>query len=277
MASVEVNLFDSKKFNDTLRLYVMAQRKELADSINHIAKNIAYMASQFTEPSGSKASASSNIKSSLENLPITKDDGRKRSGNTAFVGALKLMNWQRKNSGLPPVGGSRFRKTGNFRRVIRRDEDGEIKSYNYIEKRKKVTSKRGLLATGKLRKFIARRANSAKFIKIGWVASYQKFLRGAASGGEGFKQGTADKVGDAKLAKPGVVVEAMTINRAGQYDIRFNPKRTSGMNTPGRTTSGAIRIGTPALIKAIEFVRKDMISYIMPRLQRIANRYNARG
>jgi len=277
MASVEVNLFNSTRFNDALRLYVMAQRKELADSINHIAKNIAYRASQFTEPSGSKASASANIKARLENLPITKDGGRKRTGNTSIVGALKLMNWQRKNSGLPPVGGSRFRKTGNFRRVIRRDEDGEITSYDYVEKRKKITSQKGLLATGKLRKFIARRASSAKFIKIGWVASYQKFLRGAASGGEGFKQSTADQVGDAKLAKPGVVVEAMTINRAGQYDIRFKPKKISGMGTPGRTTSGAIKVGTPALIKAIEFVRKDMISYILPRLQRIANKYNSRG
>lgn len=276
MASVDVKLFESQKFNDVLKLYVLAQRKELADSINHIAKNVAFRASQFTEPSGSKSAAMAKIKSSLENLPITKDNGRKRTGNTRLVGVMKLMNWQRKNSGLKPVGGGKFKKTGTFRRVVKRDEDGEITSISYRESRKRIGKGGTLFADGKLRKFLNRRAAGAKFTKIGWLASVDKFTKGSASTRDGFSSRTANLVGDAKLAVPGPVVEALTINRAGQFDVRFKPARTSGVNTPGRMTSGAIRIGTPALVKAIEFVRKDMIAYIVPRLQRIASRFNAK-
>lgn len=276
MASVDVKLFESQKFNDVLKLYVLAQRKELADSINHIAKNVAFRASQFTEPSGSKSAAMAKIKSSLENLPITKDNGRKRTGDTRLVGVMKLMNWQRKNSGLDPVGGGKFKKTGTFRRVIKRDEDGEITSISYRESRKRIGKGSTLVATGKLRKFLNRRAAGAKFTKIGWLASVDKFTKGSASSREGFSSRTTNLIGDAKLAVPGPIVEALTINRAGQFDVRFKPARTSGANTPGRVTSGAIRIGTPALVKAIEFVRKDMIAYIAPRLQRIASRFNAK-
>ena len=212
----------------------------------------------------------------MENLPITKDNGRKRTGDTRLVGAMKLMNWQRKNSGLKPVGGGKFKKTGTFRRVVKRDEDGEITSISYRESRKRIGKGGTLFATGKLRKFLNRRASGAKFTRIGWLASVDKFTKNTASSREGFSSRTTNLIGDAKLAVPGPVVEALTINRAGQFDVRFKPARTSGVNTPGRVTSGAIKLGTPALIKAIEFVRKDMIAYIVPRLQRIASRINTR-
>lgn len=269
MAGVEVDLFKSNKFNDALRLYVLAQRKELADSINHVAGNVAFRASEFTEPTGTKSAASAKIRSSLEGLPITKDNGRKRYGNTAYVGALKLMNWQRKNSGLVPVG-----NTKNLRSF------GPSMSRRASQKRMgKLTEAGGRqnrFADGKLYKFISRRAGAAKFIRIGWAAAAAKFKKPFSRGREGFNDATLQRIGGAQLAKPGPIVEALVINRAGIYDVRFKPKRISGTGTPGRTTSGAIAVGTPALVKAIEFVSKDMMAYVLPRLQRIANQFNAK-
>lgn len=282
MAGVEVDLFKSNKFNDALRLYVLAQRKELADSINHIAGNVAFRASEFTEPTGTKSAASLRIRASLEGLPITKDNGRKRYGSTRFVGALKLMNWQRKNSGLVPVGNSRNRIV-DYKKSFKRDEDGEITGTIYRAIRKKsmgrLTEKGGrknAFADGKLKKFISRRASAAKFIRIGWAAAAAKFKKPFSRGREGFNDATLQRIGGAQLAKPGPVVEALVINRAGVFDVRFKPKRISGTGTPGRTTSGAIAIGGPALVKAIDFVSKDMMAYVLPRLQRIANRFNAK-
>lgn len=269
MAGIEVNLFDSKKFNDALQLYVMAQRKELADAINHVAGNVAFRASEFTEPTVPKSAASAKIRSSLEGLPITKDNGRKRYGNTAYVGALKLMNWQRKNSGLVPVGNTK--KLRSFGPSMSRRA-----SQKRMGKLTEAGGRQNRFADGKLYKFISRRASAAKFIRIGWAAAAQKFKKPFSRGREGFNDATIQRIGGAQLAKPGPMVEAVIINRAGGYDARFKPKRISGTNTPGRTTSGAIAIGTPALIKAMDFVSKDMMQYVATRLQRVASRFNAK-
>lgn len=195
----------------------------MAEAINEKMTNIALKSAKFTEPTTSKSAASSRLKHQLTSLPITKDGGKKRSGDTRFVGLYKLMNWQRKNSNLPPVGG----KFGKNK------------------------------ATGFSKRFVNSRANSARWIRIGWLHAAKAFKTKPKEPAPNEK--TKRKLGGGTPAKPATIVEAEIYNKAGISDIRYRPSRP-------RTKTGAIEVGQPGLIKGIKAEIQNMYEYIIPRL-----------
>ena len=75
-----------------LEAYVKVRNQAVFDSVKEKMANIAFKAAQNTY-----FAPRDKIRAELSSLPITKDNGRKRTGNTQYVGLYKLINWQRKN------------------------------------------------------------------------------------------------------------------------------------------------------------------------------------
>ena len=246
--AITLDLFDNKAFKRTMEYYIIASRKTMAEAINKQAGNVVYEAYLLTPPAGRlgevKRPEADKLRSNLENLPITKDEGRKRYGDKKYVGALKLMNWQRKNSGLVPRGNGRFRRLESGRRSPKNPRQGRR------------------FADGLLKKFISRRTSSIGFIKVGWAVAAAAFGRPFTRGREGFPQSTLNRLGGFTLAMPGVSTEATFTNSAGRFDVRFKPKIP-------RAESGAVKVGYSALVKAVDIVASKMLDYIEPRIQRI--------
>lgn len=253
MAVAEVKIFDNTDFKTALMNWVKVSRKTIAEGVNKHAGNVAFWAAHYTPPegSGNKAAASQKITQEILGLPITKDGGRKRYGNTAYVGALKLMNWQRKNSGLVSVGNTRMLRS--FGPAMSR------KGYK-LQKGARTPSggTKRAFADGKLAEFIRTRSRSSLFIKIGWCAAAEAFGRKFSRGN--FSQKTINAVGGYQKAVEGPITTAKIINKAGQFDSRYKPKKI-------RPVSGAVAIGYDALLKAIRYVTNDINKYVEPRLQ----------
>lgn len=247
-SAITLDLFDNKAFKRTMEYYIIASRKTLAESINKQAGNVVYEAYLMMPPYGRlkevKRPQADKLRSNLENLPITKDAGIKRYGNKRYVGALKLMNWQRIKRGLDPVGNGKFRRLESGRRTKKNPRRGK----NF--------------ADGLLKKFISGRTSSVGFIKVGWTRAASAFGRPVDGGG--FSSSTINKTGDFSIATPGVYTEATFSNSAGKFDARYRPKIP-------RSESGAVKIGYSALVKAVDIVASKMLDYIEPRIQRIYN------
>lgn len=254
MAVLEVKIFDNQDFKNALLNWVAVSRKTLAEGLNKHAGNVAFWAAHYTPPegSGNKAIASQKITQEILGLPITKDGGRKRYGNTAYVGALKLMNWQRKNSGLVSVGNTRILRS--FGPAMSRKGSG-FKFRKGARTEAGGTKRR--FADGKLQKFIGRRSSSSLFIKIGWAAAAQAFGRKFSRGN--FSDKTINAIGGFQKAVEGDIMTAKISNRAGQFDVRYKPRKL-------RPVSGAVAVAQDALQKAIKFVTNDINKYVEPRL-----------
>jgi hypothetical protein len=244
-----------------LEAYVKVRNQSVFESVKEKMANIAFKAAQNTY-----FSPPQTIRNQLTSLPITKDDGKKRYGNTQFVGLYKLMNWQRKNMGLYPLGGSKRRKTGVFRKVIKKDEDGEITSIEYKEKMvKQVPRNTGPSAglnrfmDGKTKAFLKARARGSKFLRIGWALA-------ASAMGKPFRRGdfgpaTLERLsgkaygGGATIDRVAPGQSVFTIyNGAGVFDLRYKgtPMRSSNDIAKARALQEAgLRVGVDAEIKSM--------------------------
>ena len=256
-----VELFRNDNFKRAIEAYRIASRKTIAEVINKQAINVVYTASAETPPQTDKNTAAKRIEMKLRLLPITKDNGRRRYGDTRLVGALKLMNWQRKNLGLVTVGNGAFAKT---------------KSGNISKKRLRqgrLTEGGGRLnrfADGKLLKFIKARANSTKFIALGWAAAAAALGKPFTRSRTGdFDEATLARLGGAIKAVPSINPFALIINRAGSRDIRFKGR-------PQRMISGAVKVGTDALKRAIDIVSQRIMDDIAKGLVGNARRINVK-
>ena len=94
---------------DALRVYGLVVKKEADLAIRSKMADIAFFAAKNT-----KFRDRAVIRSEISNLPITKDGGKKRYGNTQYVGQYKLINWERKLKGLATLGNSKFRKIKSY-------------------------------------------------------------------------------------------------------------------------------------------------------------------
>lgn len=185
----------------------VAARKKMGDIAFRAAKNTAYTSKEI-------------IRSEISNLPITKDNGRKRYGNTQYVGQYKLINWERKNKGLRPLGGSKFRKVnigGKIQKLKNRviAKGPSMPASNFMD--------------GKYKKFIQTRVRSIKFLRAAWgvAASFFKkpFERGDF-GPEALSRFSGKAYGGARITPQGEnMVEYMMFNGAGRFDTRFKPVR----------------------------------------------------
>lgn len=240
------------ELQEWLKEYVKVRNQSVYDSVMDKMRNIAYKAWQYTYYSDP-----SNIKAKLSNLPITKDTG-KRSGNTQFVGLYKLMNWERKNKGLDPLGGSRPRIKGKKKHVVRE------------------TKPKTFYMQGKYKSFLKARAQSARWLRLGWMAALKSMgvstTRGKNWGGG--EEATLNRIlgkpygggSQIKKVRPGNA-EFMIYNGVGIFDHRYKPVRTRSDADVQR----AREVQGAGLNKAIQEEIKDMAKIIVQRTSTIWN------
>ena len=225
-----------------LEAYVKVRNQSVFESVKEKMANIAYKASQNTY-----FSPPQTIRNQLTSLPITKDEGKKRYGDTQFVGLYKLMNWQRKNMGLFPLGGSknRINKKGKKIRQVPRNTGPSAGLNRFMD--------------GKTKAFLKARARGSKFLRIGWAlaasAMGKPFGRGdfgsatlARLSGKAYGGGaTIDRIA------PGQSVFTI-YNGAGVFDLRYKgtPMRNSSDIARARAVQEAgLRVGVDAEIKSM--------------------------
>ena len=253
--------------------YVKVRNQSVYDSVKEKMANIAFKAAQNTY-----FAPRPTIKANLLSLPITKDNGRKRTGNTQYVGLYKLVNWQRKNMGLDPLGGSKKRQIGvkiSKRKIFNKglEDFGKETQYKY----KKVFGEQTPRNTGpsqgasrfmdgKSKPFVQARMRGSKFLRIGWAAA-------AAVLGKPFNRGdfgsaTIERLtgkaygGGANITNLAPGSNRFEIyNGAGVFDLRRK-------GTPMRSSSDIARareVQKAGLMKGIEAEIKSMYKLVIER------------
>jgi hypothetical protein len=233
--------------------YVKVRNQSVYDSVKEKMANIAFKAAQNTD-----FAPRATIKAKLLSLPITKDNGRKRTGNTQYVGLYKLVNWQRKNMGLDPLGNSRVRKV---RVLASRGPSASTK----IVKKQNIPRNTGPSAgasrfmDGKSKPFVSARMRGSKFLRIGWAAA-------AAVLGKPFNRGdfgsaTIERLsgkaygGGANITNLAPGSNRFEIyNGAGVFDLRYKgtPMRSSNDIARARAVQEAgLLAGLQAEIKSM--------------------------
>jgi len=248
-AGIQTNI---PQLQEWLKEYVKVRNQTVYESVLEKMRNIAYKAWQYTY-----YSEPSNIRSQLSNLPITKDN-QTRSGNTQYVGLYKLMNWERKNKGLDPLGGSRPRIRGKKKYLVRE------------------TRPKGLYMQGKYKNFLKARAQSARWLRLGWMAALKSMgvskTRGQNWGGG--EDATLDRItgkaygggSQIKKIRPGSS-EFMIYNGVGVLDHRYKPVRARTDSDVAR----ARRVQEAGLNKGIEEEIKNMAQLIIQRTSSLWN------
>lgn len=241
-------------------------KKDAYEATRAKMADIAWRASEATyfSPDG-------KIRANISNLPIIKDGGKRRYGNTQYVGQYKLMNWERKLKGLPTLGGGVYRNINTTK----------PNSLVYTEKRKKLGGSLGGIGIkgnyynmlGKYKNFIKRREDSTKFIRAAWapIAEFfgKPFQRGRDFGPKAIARFTGQMYGgNIKLIGENITEFSM-FNGAGKYDTR---RKKPGSNTaPERSSADqqkAAQIIESALKTGIDTVFADITQYFEKRAAR---------
>jgi hypothetical protein len=273
-AGIQTNI---EAVKEAIRLYGLMVKKDADIATRKKMGDIAFQAGANTYHT-----EKDKLRAEISSLPITKDGGRKRYGNTQYVGQYKLINWERKQKGLLPLGNSRTRGTGIFTRKVKKDEDGEITSVSYVERKRKNRIRATLgpslranpFMDGKYKSFIQSRVRSIKFIRAAWGVAAQFFGKpftrgdfgpGALARFSGLQYGG----GDIKPIGENITEYSM-FNGAGRYDTR---KRPIGSQQAPERSSGdqekAARIIEDGLNKGIQAVISDITQYFEQRAKRL--------
>jgi hypothetical protein len=257
---------------DALKIYGLVVRKDADAETKKKMASIAYESARFT-PFGEKGI----LRAEISNLPITKDGGRKRYGNTNYVGQYKLINWQRKLAGLLPVGGSKFRKVKQYkvRPGALSVEEREIKRRNRVHATLGPSLRKNPFMDGKYKAFIAKRIRSIKFIRAAWSVAAVAFGGKPFSRGD-FGQnalarfsGLAYGGGEVKPIGPDIT-EYSIFNGAGKYDTRRAIKGVqSAPERPAKDQERASQIIEEALNKGVAAVLADITQYFEARADRV--------
>lgn len=257
---------------DALRVYGKVVRIEADKAIRNKMADIAFAAAKNTKFADRAA-----IRAELSTLPNTKDGGRKRYGNTQYVGQYKLINWERKLKGLPTLGNSKFRKVTNYR-----TRPGQI----FAEEKTRKTRARSRLAglgvqsniyamDGKYKTFIKAREESSKFLRIGWARAAEffgkPFRRGRDFGPKTQARISGEAYGRADIkAFGGDLTEYSMSNYAGRFDIR---RRKVGQTVaPERSSQDqdrAAAIIERGLNLGLQEVFADIMKYFESRMPRV--------
>ena len=224
-----------------------ATRKKMADIAFRASKNTPFTSKEI-------------IRSEISNLPITKDGGRKRYGNTQYVGQYKLINWVRKNKGLNPLGNSKFRrvKVGDKTRKVKnlvRAKGQSMSGSNFMD--------------GKYKKFIQGRIRSIKFLRAAWGLAAAFFSKGFTRGDFGpetLSRFSGKAYGGGKITPINKdQTEYSMFNGAGQFDTRYNPVRERSAQDQER----AAKILEEGLNKGFQEVIDDIHVYFEKNITRI--------
>ena len=256
---------------DALKIYGLVVRKDAEAETKKKMASIAYEAARFT-PFGEKGA----LRAEISNLPITKDGGKKRYGNTQYVGQYKLINWQRKLAGLLPVGGSKFRKVKQYKVKpgALSVEEKETKRRNKSRSAFGPSLRANPFMDGKYKAFIAGRIRSIKFIRAAWSVA------AVALGGKPFSRGdfgpaalerfSGQAYGGGEIKSIGPdVTEYSIFNGAGKYDTRRAIKGVqSAPERPSKDQERAAKIIEDALDKGVTAVLADITKYFETRAER---------
>jgi hypothetical protein len=243
-----------------LQAYVMVRNQAVYDSVKEKMANIAFKAAQNTY-----FAPRDKIRAEISGLPITKDNGRKRTGNTQYVGQYKLMNWQRKNMGLDPLGNSSTRKV---RVLASRGPSASTK----IVKKQNIPRNTGPSAgvsrfmDGKYKGFLQARARGSKFLRIGWACAAAAL--GKPFGRGDFGSATLERLsgkaygGGANITKLAPGSNRFEIyNGAGVFDLRYK-------GTPMRSTNDIARaraVQEAGLMQGLQAEIKSMYELVIKR------------
>jgi hypothetical protein len=229
-----------------LQAYVRARNATVFDSVKKKMGDVALNAIKFTDYADR-----ADIANKLKSLPITKDEGKKRYGNTQWVGLYKLMNWQRKNMGVYPLGGSknRINKRGKKVKQVPRNTGPSVGLNRFMD--------------GKTKAFVKARARGSMFLRIGWACAAAALGKRLEKGD--FGTATLERLsgkaygGGATIDKiaPGQSVFKI-YNGAGVFDLRYK-------GTPMRSSSDIARARAKqeaGLKKSINFVLEEIAVYL---------------
>ena len=256
---------------DALKIYGLVVRKDAHAETKKKIASVAYEAARFT-PFGEKGV----LRAEISNLPNTKDGGRKRYGDSKYVGQYKLINWERKLRGLLPLGNSKFRKVKQYkvRPGAMSVEEKEIKRRNRVRATFGTSLRANPFMDGKYKSFIQARIRSIKFIRAAWSVA------AVALGGKPFSRGDFGPAalsrfsglayggGEVKPIGPDVT-EYSIFNGAGRYDTRRAIKGAqSAPERPARDQERAAKIIEDALNKGVEAVLADITKYFETRADR---------
>lgn len=192
-----------------LDAYVKVRNQSTYASVLEKMQGIAFKAAQYTE-----FSPREKIAANLQNLPNVGST----TGGSKWVGLYKVINWQRKLTGQPTLGGGRPRIQ---RKIIK----GGILP---IELKKKARGNKELRMAGKTKGFIKRRADSSKWLRIGWALASEKLGKPFTKGDFGpatMARLSGQKYGggaDIKINGAGKF-QFEIFNGVGVFDHRYRP------------------------------------------------------
>jgi hypothetical protein len=255
---------------EAIKIYGLMVKGDADKAIRKKMGDIAFQAAANTYH-GEKE----KLRSEISSLPITKDGGRKRYGNTQYVGQYKLINWERKQKGLLPLGNSKFRKVSKYT-----TRPGSMSVEEKIIKRRNQVRAGGpsLRANpfmdGKYKSFIQSRIRSIKFIRAAWGVAAQFFGKSFSRGDFGpnaLARFSGKQYGGAEVKPIGDnITEYSMFNGAGRFDTR---KRKVGQQTAPERPSGdqerAAKIIEDGLNKGVQAVIADITQYFETRAGRL--------
>jgi hypothetical protein len=246
---IEISLLNQAKFVHKLQQYQKASKKNMADVINSKLGDVAVTAIGTTYRTNTAQIASeleksvSYVKQATFVKSGIRADGTiykrklkgglvKKTRNESYVGTYKLVNWLLKNRGLPTLGKTKLGLGG----LGMGGKPATI----------------GVLA----RRLVAGRKRSVNYIRNGWAAAAAIFgKRANLTRGEYSKESIKRLCGGTKADDKKALMEGVIFNRAGDLDTRYYPVRK-------RQVSGAVKVGMPGLMEAIQKVMTDMNVYL---------------
>jgi hypothetical protein len=248
---LQIDLLNQTKFVHKLQQYQQASKKNMADVINSKLGDVAVTAigTTYRTTAAQIASELQRVEGQVVTKKVFKPFGLTKSGkirkrkigeyavgykakSVSYAGTYKLVNWLLKNRGLPTLGKTKLGIGG----LGMGTKLGTI----------------GALA----RRLVAGRKRSVNYIRNGWAAAAAVFgKRGNLTRGDYSPEAIKRLGGGTKADSQKAQMEGIIFNRAGDLDTRYYPVRK-------RAISGAVKVGMPGLLMAIDKVMRDMNVYL---------------
>lgn len=254
-------------FKKALDLYVRISRKTVFESVKNAMADVAYSAAENTYSTTREA-----IDAEFRNLPIKGREDRPRTGDTQYVGQYKIINWERKNKGLIPLGGSKFRKVTAFKAIGPSVGMKKVRKKN-IPRNTGPSPGVSRFMDGKFRAFLQARKRSIKWLRIGWAAASEMMGKPFRRGD--FGPATIQRIIGLKYGGGGIktiqenLMEFMIFNNTGRFDHRHKTPIPRSANDIARADE-IMRKGLEAGIqKVIYDPKRGLAPYIGARLKRL--------
>lgn len=265
-------------FKKALDLYVRISKKTVFDSVRNAMADVAFEAAANTYHTTKE-----KIDAEFQNLPIKGAETKKRYGDTRFVGQYKIINWERKNKGMMPLGGSKYRTKA--RKILAFSYfdpyDSGIKTKISFKKIRAKNTPRNTgpnlginrFMDGKYKAFLQARKRSVKWLRIGWAAAAEALGKPFRRGD--FGPGTIQRILGLKYGggyiKPinDNLTEFAIFNNTGRFDTRYKPARQRSGNDIGRADDIMTKGLEAGIQKVIYDPKKGLAPYISQRLRRL--------